>query len=104
MNDIVFWERQTETLKDLADELKKKLLDWKAVGFTPSGKSERPRAEVEQFVGPGTCCVHVQLRHGSHTCGPAARAVKRDRTGPRRVKGSRGVDSGWDKGSVKTRD
>lgn len=104
MNDIVFWERQTETLKDLADELKKKLLDWKAAGFTPSGKSERPRAEVEQFVGPGTCCVHVQLRHGSHTRGPAARAVKRDRTGPRRVKGSRGVDSGWDKGSVKTRD
>ncbi|XP_032449155.1 UL16-binding protein 1-like [Lynx canadensis] len=36
VNDIVFWERQTETLKDLAEELKKKLLDWKAADFTPS--------------------------------------------------------------------
>uniref|UniRef100_A0A667FLL0 UL16-binding protein 1-like n=1 Tax=Lynx canadensis TaxID=61383 RepID=A0A667FLL0_LYNCA len=35
VNDIVFWERQTETLKDLAEELKKKLLDWKAADFTP---------------------------------------------------------------------
>lgn len=99
----MFWEAQTETLKDLAEELKKILLDWKATDFTHSGKSERPRAEVEPFVGPGTYCVHVQLRHGSHTSGPAARSVKRDRRGPRRVKGSRGVDSGWDEGSVKTR-
>ncbi|XP_040304842.1 UL16-binding protein 1-like [Herpailurus yagouaroundi] len=36
VNDIVFWERQTETLKDLAEELKKKLLDWKAADFIPS--------------------------------------------------------------------
>ncbi|XP_078303579.1 UL16-binding protein 1-like [Panthera onca] len=35
-NDIVFWERQTETLKDLAEELKKKLLDWKAADFAHS--------------------------------------------------------------------
>ncbi|XP_045355962.1 UL16-binding protein 1-like [Leopardus geoffroyi] len=36
VNDIMFWEAQTETLKDLAEELKKKLLDWKATDFTHS--------------------------------------------------------------------
>lgn len=35
-NDIVFWERQIETLKDLVEELKKKLLDMKAMDFPHS--------------------------------------------------------------------
>ena len=34
------------------------------------------------MVGPGSYCVPVKLRSGSHTRGPAARADKRDRAGP----------------------
>ncbi|XP_029799791.1 UL16-binding protein 1-like isoform X2 [Suricata suricatta] len=36
LNDTEFWERQTETLKDLLEELKKKLLDMKAEDFPHS--------------------------------------------------------------------
>lgn len=44
------WERQSETLTDLVEELKRKLLDIKPQISTTSGKSERLRAGVEQFL------------------------------------------------------
>ncbi|XP_070112444.1 UL16-binding protein 1-like [Equus caballus] len=73
------WERQSETLTDLVEELKRKLLDIKPQISTTSGKSERLRAGVEQFL--------------SHTGGPAARADIEARAGPRDVKVTRAVDT-----------
>lgn len=49
LNDTESWERQTETLKDLLEELRKKLLDMKAEAFPHSGKSERPGQRKGEF-------------------------------------------------------
>ncbi|KAF3812362.1 hypothetical protein GH733_019662 [Mirounga leonina] len=42
LKDTAFWERQKETLEDLVEELRRKLLDIKTGIFTKSRKSEGP--------------------------------------------------------------
>lgn len=49
LKDIPFWERQKETLEDSCNELKTKPLEITAETSSNRGKSERPRAEGEQF-------------------------------------------------------
>lgn len=50
VNDTNIWKRQTQTLKDLVEELKMKLLDIKPEIIKTVGKFERPRVEVEQML------------------------------------------------------
>lgn len=53
LKDTAFWERQKETLEDLVEELRKKLLDIKTGIFTKSRKSEGPGQKEKSLVGPG---------------------------------------------------
>lgn len=50
VNDTSIWERQTEALKDLVEELKKQLLDIRPDITATIGKCEWPRVEAEQML------------------------------------------------------
>ena len=61
LKDTAIWRKQEESLKDVVEELRMKLLDIKAEILTKSGKSEGPGQRENTVAGLGSYCVHVKL-------------------------------------------
>lgn len=71
-NDTEAWNQRCEHLKELVEELRKALLDYKQ-NISKARKFARSRVEVDSVVGLGNNCVFVNIGILSYPRGPTAR-------------------------------
>lgn len=72
LNATDFWNQLVERWKELVEELRKALLDYKQ-NISKARKFARSRVEVDSVVGLGNNCVFVNIGILSYPRGPTAR-------------------------------